>query len=209
MSRYGGAEDDTVLSDRAFFGTGQLYMTCMKIPGDSDYEFTPASPSSGLYLTSEHAEANRYENKPTSHDLLRMIRRFSLDNSMDSDDGPGKRGRGRRRRRRVGSTVQGLLERLRGLAAMRIRSDVDGTSGAAISLEGWRDRIVQIDFSAREAVESREQFRIPGPILYLDSRTRKPMGIWESSRSRLFLPDEGRDWEHAKFAYRVSERINL
>ena len=78
-----------------------------------------------------------------------------------------------------------------------------------VPLARFKDRIVEIDFSVTAALPSRELFHSPGCILYLDPKTKLPMGIWEASRKRLFLPHEGRDWEHAKYYYRVTERAVL
>jgi hypothetical protein len=62
----------------------------------------------------------------------------------------------------------------------------------------WREKILQVDFAALESLQPREMFYPFGSILYIDVKTRMPMGIWISGRKRLFLPNEGRDWEHAK-----------
>ena len=35
------------------------------------------------------------------------------------------------------------------------------------------------------------------------------MGIWECERGRMFLPTEGRDWHHAKYFWRTSERATI
>lgn len=78
-----------------------------------------------------------------------------------------------------------------------------------VPLARFKDRIVEIDFSVTAGLPSRELFHSPGCILYLDPKSKLPMGIWEASRKRLFLPTEGRDWEHAKFYYRVNERAIL
>lgn len=77
------------------------------------------------------------------------------------------------------------------------------------SLHDWKDRIVEIDFAVVESIPSREQFYSPGVILYLDVESKEPIGIWESSREQMFLPTEGRNWEHAKYFYRVCERAVL
>ena len=45
-----------------------------------------------------------------------------------------------------------------------------------------------------------------GALLYLDPKTKMPMGIWKSLTKQLILPHEGLLWEHAKFYYRVAER---
>ena len=74
------------------------------------------------------------------------------------------------------------------------------------SLEMFRNKVVQIDFAFVETLPFRDQFYPPGVLLYLDMDTLLPVGIWQSSRSRMFLPDHGQDWEHAKFMFRVCER---
>lgn len=78
-----------------------------------------------------------------------------------------------------------------------------------VPLGRFKDRVVEIDLSVTADLESRKDFHSPGCILYLDPKTKLPMGIWEASRKRLFLPNEGRDWEHAKYYYRVTERAVL
>lgn len=69
-----------------------------------------------------------------------------------------------------------------------------------------KNQVVQIDFAFVDNLPSRKEFYSPGVILYLDAKSTMPMGVWESSRRRMFLPTEGRDWEHAKYFYRVAER---
>jgi hypothetical protein len=56
------------------------------------------------------------------------------------------------------------------------------------------------------ALPNREPFESPGEILYLDPKTKLPMGIWKSSTREMILPNQGVKWEHAKFYYRVTER---
>ena len=153
---------DETLSDRSFYGTGQKWLTPLKIPGLSDdYDFQYPLRSD-MFMTLYHREKFRYSNKPTSSQLLEMVRNFY----------PNK-----------------------------VKSKT--------TLLDFKDKILQIDISNVEAMEVRPQFARGGAILYLDVKTRKLMGIWASARHRLYLPNEGRDWEHAKFMYRVSERQAL
>jgi hypothetical protein len=56
------------------------------------------------------------------------------------------------------------------------------------------------------ALPSKEPFEAPGEILYLDPKSKLPMGIWKSRTREMILPNEGLKWEHAKFYYRVTER---
>ncbi|KAL3910905.1 MAG: hypothetical protein SGILL_007501, partial [Bacillariaceae sp.] len=70
----------------------------------------------------------------------------------------------------------------------------------------WRDKILQVDFSPLEILTPREHFFPFGATLYVDAQSRMPMGIWIAGRKRLFLPNEGRDWDHAKYFWRVCER---
>jgi hypothetical protein len=87
------------------------------------------------------------------------------------------------------------------------RAEYNGRRGEReIPLARFRDKIVEIDLSVFAKLETRESFFAPGCILYMDPKTMLPMGIWESSRKRMFLPGE-KDWEHAKYFYRVTERV--
>lgn len=142
---------DKTMSDRAFYGAGQYYLTPLRISGvDEDHDFFYPHKSK-QFLSDEHRDAFRYTNMPSHKDLLRMIKQMYPRKVKDSST---------------------LLE--------------------------WRDKILQIDFAALETLLPRENFFPFGATLYIDVKTRMPMGIWISGRKRLFLPNEGRDWEHAK-----------
>lgn len=71
----------------------------------------------------------------------------------------------------------------------------------------WRDKILQVDFAALETLAPRESFYPFGAILYVDVNSKMPMGVWISGRRRLFLPNEGRDWEHAKVSTDNAKRF--
>ncbi|CAJ1963397.1 unnamed protein product [Cylindrotheca closterium] len=153
---------DETLSDRVFYGTGQKYLTPIKLPGiHDDYELM-FPHNSNTFVSRNHEKFFRCKKKPKREDLERMIKSFYLDNKE-----------------------------------------------VVSSLYDWKDRIVEIDFAIVESIPSRELFYSPGVILYLDVDSKLPIGIWESSREQMFLPKEGRNWEHAKYFYRVCERAVL
>jgi len=153
---------DETLSDRVFYGTGQKYLTPIKLPGiHDDYELM-FPHKSDTFVSKEHENFFRCKKKPKREDLERMIKSFYLSE---------------------GEVVSSLYD--------------------------WKDRIVEIDFAIVESIPSRELFYSPGVILYLDAHSKLPIGIWESSREQMFLPKEGRNWEHAKYFYRVCERAVL
>ena len=150
---------DATMSDRVFYGTGQKFLTPIKLPGiDEDHDFFFPGHAKA-YMTEKHRDMFRYTNKAPPGELLRMY----LNMYPDKKD-------------------------------------------KKTSLLDLRDRILQIDFAVVEALPSREKFFSPGVMLFIDAKSRTPMGIWESSRTRMFLPNEGRDWEHAKYFFRVCER---
>jgi hypothetical protein len=142
---------DKTMSDRAFHGAGQYYLTPLRISGvDEDHDFFYPHKSKH-FLSDEHRDKFRYTNMPSHKELLRMVKQMYPRKVKDTST---------------------LLE--------------------------WRDKILQIDFAALETLEPRENFFPFGATLYIDVKSRMPMGIWISGRKRLFLPNEGRDWEHAK-----------
>lgn len=154
---------DLTMSDRVFYGTGQKLLTPIKLPGvheDHDFYFPYRSKN---FLTDEHRDFFRYKKKPSSEDLLVMMKNFYPNAKKTNED----------------------------------------------SLPEWQDKVLQIDFAVLESAESRPGFFSPGSILYIDAASRMPIGIWISSRTRMFLPHEGRDWEHAKYFFRVCERAAL
>ena len=71
---------------------------------------------------------------------------------------------------------------------------------SVVPLARFKDKVVEIDYAVYANQEYREGFLSAGCILYLDPKTRLPMGLWQSSRKRMYLPsDDHDDWEHAKF----------
>lgn len=156
-------QDDLTMSDRVFYGTGQKYLTPIKLPGiDEDHDYFFPLRVQDL-LTGYHREMFRYAKKPSTNDLLRMVKSFYPD--------------------RVNATTTML---------------------------DWKDKILQLDFAVVGSLPSRPgAFYSPGSLLYIDVESRMPMGIYESQRERMFLPNEGRDWVHAKYFWRVSERATL
>ncbi|KAG7365736.1 hypothetical protein IV203_028406 [Nitzschia inconspicua] len=74
-----------------------------------------------------------------------------------------------------------------------------------VPLARYKHRIAEIDFAIFASLPAREPFEAPGEILYLDPKSKLPMGIWKSSTREMILPNEPK-WEHAKFYYRVTER---
>ena len=153
---------DLTMSDRSFYGTGQKFLTPIKIPGfDEDHDFQ--FPLTALSLPSnDHRDAFRYTRKPSEKELLRMVK----------------------------AAYPKIIK-------------------ADTMIREWKDKILQIDFSVLQTLEGRPEFAVPGSILYLDASTRMPMGIWMTTTRKMYLPSEGRDWEHAKFHHRVGERAML
>ena len=78
LTTFEDPQSDATLGDRSFYGTGQRYMTAMKVPGDIDYPFSFPG-NANYYITRNHTEFYQYANKPTSEDLLKMIERFWSD----------------------------------------------------------------------------------------------------------------------------------
>jgi len=154
---------DSTMSDRAFYGTGQMFLTPLKLDGiheDHDFQFPLKAKS---FHSKEQQDAFRYTNKPLEKELMKMARAFYTDRKFN-----------------------------------------EGTM-----MRDLKDDILQIDFSILAALEGRPEFHPAGSILYLDVASRQPMGIWMSSTSKLVLPSQGNEWEHAKFSHRVGERAVL
>lgn len=74
------------------------------------------------------------------------------------------------------------------------------------NLSDFFQLILTSSVSLTSALPGREPFISPGPILYLDPKTKMPIGIWKSPTREMILPNEGSKWDHAKFYYRVTER---
>ena len=79
----------------------------------------------------------------------------------------------------------------------------------SVPLARFKNKIVEIDFAIIAALEARTTWHTPGCILYLDAKSKLPIGIWKSTTKTMILPQDGSDWEHAKFYYRVTERAVL
>ena len=77
---------------------------------------------------------------------------------------------------------------------------------ASEELTRFKNRILEIDYASWESIEVREEFWAAACILYLDPKSKLPMGLWESNRNYLYLPSDP-DWEYAKYYYRVMERV--
>lgn len=77
--------------------------------------------------------------------------------------------------------------------------------GKDVPLEKFRKRVVEIDYTASNRWEHRELFEDQGAILYLDAKSKKPMGIWVTCIGQIVLPTAGPQWEYAKFHYRATE----
>jgi len=192
-SSYDDPQSDDTLSSRSFYGTGQKFLTSLKLPGDTNYHYLhPAHPDS--FSTVDHENFYRYINKPKKEDFLRMARSFWPDEFGTSGS----------------------------CDATNSSSGVDGSCSENIVqidiiLQQLRSRIVEIDLAFFASVPGRKnQFDSAGSILYLDTETRMPMGIFKTGKTQsgqdigtLFLPSEGRDWEHAKFIHRTVVRAAL
>ena len=77
--------------------------------------------------------------------------------------------------------------------------------GKEVDLEYFRKRVVEIDYTVATHWQHRELFEDQGAILYLEAKSKKPMGIWVSALEQIVLPSAGRPWEYAKFHYRTTE----
>jgi len=73
-------------------------------------------------------------------------------------------------------------------------------------LARFKKKVVEVDYAMIAALENRFPFESPGCILYIDPKSKMPMGVWKALTKELILPDQGLYWEHAKFYYRVAER---
>ena len=177
LTTFDDPQSDATLFDRSMYGTGQRYMTAMKLPGDVDYPFSFPGDAN-YYITRNHTEFYRYDNKPTSEDLLKMIERFRSD----------------KRRRNI-------------IKKKGKRDPAD----VAKALQRVRNQIVEIDLTAFAFHQTRADFTRAGAILYLDTKTKLPIGIWKTNGidGRMYIPGGGLEWEHAKFVYRTVERAAL
>jgi hypothetical protein len=64
---------DLTMSGRYFYGTGQMFMTPIKIPAfsdDHDFRFPLTAAS---FPTGQHRDAHRYTKKPSEKELLIMV----------------------------------------------------------------------------------------------------------------------------------------
>lgn len=193
LTAYVDPQSDRTLSDRCFFGTGMKFMASLKLPGDKDYHYLhPARPD--YYITSNHTNFYRYTNKPKKDDFLRMAKSFwpdEFDTSSSCD------------------------------ATTTYRSSIDGQCSLRVETDNillqLRSRIVEIDLAFIASLAGRkQQFYPAGAILYLDTDTRMPVGVFKTNRTEegqdvgtLYLPKDKRDWEHAKLTYRTAERAAL
>ena len=177
LTTFEDPQSDATLGDRSFYGTGQRYMTSMKLPGDVDYHFSFPG-NANYYITRNHTEFYRYDHKPTSGDLLKMIERFWS---------------GKRRRNII--KKKGKMS----------------SADVAKALQRARNQIVEIDLTAFATHQTRANFTRAGAILYLDTKTKLPIGIWKTNGTdgRMYIPGGGLEWEHAKFVYRTVERAAL
>ena len=174
LTTFEDPQSDATLGDRSFYGTGQRYMTAMKVPGDIDYPFSFPG-NANYYITRNHTEFYQYANKPTSEDLLKMIERFWSD----------------KKRRNI--------------------TKKKGNMPPTDALQRVRNQIVEIDLTAFATHQTRADFTRAGAILYLDTKTKLPIGIWKTNGTdgRMHIPGGGLGWEHAKFVYRTVERAAL
>ena len=77
-----------------------------------------------------------------------------------------------------------------------------------IPLARFKDKVVEIDYAVFAKQQEREGYMSGGAILYLDAKTRKPIGIWKSTHKRMYLPTD-ENWKFAKLFYRTTERITV
>ena len=94
-------------------------------------------------------------------------------------------------------------------------STFTGKDQEKVVLEKYRKRVVEVNYIETAAFQHRPMFEELGSILYLDVKTRRPMGIWVSSELRMILPSDDPEsckwhapngktcpWERAKLYHR-------
>ena len=77
-----------------------------------------------------------------------------------------------------------------------------------VPLARFKDKVVEIDYAVFAKQQEREGYMSGGAILYLDAKTRQPIGIWKSTHKRMYLPTD-ENWKYAKLFYRTTERITV
>ena len=69
---------DETLSARVFYGTGQKFLTPIKLPGINDDYDLMFPLNSETFVSKEHEQFFRCKKKPKGDDLERMIKKFYL-----------------------------------------------------------------------------------------------------------------------------------